>query len=149
MSIKIIPTRNKGCCICGKPVPAKYSIYCPICSRFAFRMKTRQYPPKVVKKIWEYVKKYGYVCYYTGMALDMKDPTSPWYCVINHWRPGTSKIVITFALLSVMKLDLTSQEFWYFIEALADYKEKGKKIRKRRPVFWNRRYPIEEELNRQ
>ena len=45
-----------------------------------------------------------------------------------------------------MKLDLTEEEFWYYIEALADYKEKGKKIRKRRPVFWNRRYPLEEEL---
>ena len=54
--------------------------------------------------------------------------------------------MITFALLGVMKLDLTDAEFWYYIEALADFKEKGKRIRKRSPVFWNRRYPIEQEL---
>jgi hypothetical protein len=80
------------------------------------------------------------------MRLDMKDPTSPWYCVINHWRPKNSKIVITFALLGVMKLDLTEKEFWYYIEALADYKDIGKEIRKKKPIFWNRRYPLEKEL---
>jgi hypothetical protein len=32
------------------------------------------------------------------------------------------------------------------IEALADYKKTGEKIHKRMPAFWNRRYPIEEEL---
>ena len=52
--------------------------------------------------------------------------------------------MITFSLLGVMKLDLTSEEFWYYIEALADYKEKGKKIRKKKPVFWNRLYPVED-----
>ena len=114
----------------------------------ARRLKSdgRHFSPEAVEDVINYIRQNGYFCFFTKMRLNMKDPTSPWYCVINHWRPGISKIVITFALLGVMKLDLTEDEFWYYIEALADYKEKGKKIRKRRPVCWNRRYPIEEEL---
>ncbi len=135
---KTSPIRNKKCCICSKRAFSDRSRYCLTCARFAFRMKARQFPPWVVKKIWEYVRKYGYVCYYTGMALDMNDPTSPWYCFLNHWRPGDmGKVVITSALINVMKGALTEDEFWYYIEALADYKDKGKPIRKKRPVFWN------------
>ncbi len=82
-------------------------------------MKARQYPPKVVKKIWKYVKKYGYVCYYTGMALDMEDPRSPWFCVFDHWAPhNPRKIVITSALINGMKTDLAEEEFWWIINAL-------------------------------
>jgi hypothetical protein len=73
------------------------------------------------------------------MKLDMKDPASPWYCFLNHWRPGdVGKVVITSALINVMKGALTEDEFWYYIEALADYRDKGKPIRKKRPILWNR-----------
>ena len=146
---RVCPTRGTGICdMCGKRLRSKMFTYCPVCARMARRLKSDGGPfsPQAVEDVINYIRQIGYFCFYTKMRLDMKDPTSPWYCVINHWRPGGSKIVITFALLSVMKLDLTSEEFWYYIEALADYKKKGKKIRKRRPVFWNRRYPLEEEL---
>jgi hypothetical protein len=145
----ICPTRGTGICdICGKRLKSKMFTYCPECAKMAIRLKSdgRHFSPEAVEDVVNYIRRNGYFCFFTKMRLDMKDPTSPWYCVINHWRPGNSKIVITFALLGVMKLDLTAEEFWYYIEALADYKEKGKKIRKRRPVFWNRRYPIEQEL---
>ena len=51
--------KNKKCYICGKPAYTARSRYCLTCARFAFRMKARQFPPWVVKKIWEYVSKYG------------------------------------------------------------------------------------------
>ena len=43
-----------------------------------------------------------------------------------------------------MKSDLTEDEFWYYIEALADYKDRGKPIRKKRPVLWCRLFPIDD-----
>ena len=146
----ILPTRGTGICdICGKRLKSKMFTYCPQCVKIAIRLKSdgKHWPHEAVEDVIDYLRKNGYVCFFTGMRLNLTDPRSPWYCVFNRLRPeDSSKIVVTFALLSVMKLDLTEEEFWYYIEALADYKEKGKKIRKRRPVFWNRRYPIEEEL---
>jgi len=55
-----------------------------------------------------------------------------------------SKVVITSALFNVMKGALTEDEWWYYIEALADYKDKGKKIRKKKPVRWNRLFPVDD-----
>lgn len=133
--------RHKMCCICGKPVFIVRSRYCPTCSRFAFRMKARQYPPKVVKTIWEYVRRYGYICYYTGMALDMEDPHSPWFCVFDHWAPHDSrKIVITSSLINGMKSDLSEGEFWYYAKALANFKRKHIKIKKKKPAYWDHNY---------
>ena len=104
-------------------------------------MIIEQLPQKTVEAVWDYVRKHGYVCFYTGMLLDMTDPHSPWYCVFDHWIPhDSSKIVITFSLLNDMKSDLTEKEFWYLIKALADYKCRHKKIRKIRLKYWDRNY---------
>ena len=146
----ILPARGTGICdICGKRLKSKMFTYCPVCAKMAIRLKSdgKHWPPEAVEDVIDSLRQNGYVCFFTGLPLNLTDPISPWYCVFNRLRPGdSSKIVVTFALLSVMKLDLTSEEFWYYIEALADYKEKGKKIRKRKPACWNRRYPLEEEL---
>ncbi len=94
-------------------------------------MKARQFPPWVVKSIWDYVKKYGYVCYYTGMVLDMEDPHGPWFCVFDHWAPhDISKIVITSALINGMKSDLSEKEFWHIVRALANFKREHIMVRK-------------------
>ena len=143
---KTPPIRNKKCCMCGRPVFTDRSRYCLVCSRFAFRMKARQFPPWVVKKIWEYVRKYGYVCYYTGMPLDMTDPKSPWFCVFDHWAPhDLSKIVITSALINDMKSDLSEEEFWYYVRALANFRRNHIPVRKRKLTFWDHHYALKEE----
>ena len=135
--------RKKKCCRCGKPVFNLRSRYCPRCARFAFRMKARQFPPWVVKKIWEYVGKFGYVCYYTGMALDMDDPKSPWYCVFDHWAPhDLSLIVITSALINDMKSDLSEKEFWYYVRALANFRRNHIPVKKRKLRFWDHQYSL-------
>jgi hypothetical protein len=142
------PTAGRGTCdICGKRLKNKLFTYCPICVKIVYRLRRegKHLPPETVEDTLNYIRKNGFVCYYTKMDLDMKDPTSPWYCFLNHWRPrDPGKIVITSALINVMKSDLTEDEFWYYIEALADYKEQGKKIRKKKPVFWNRLFPVDD-----
>ena len=137
------PTRKKRCYICGKRAFSERSRYCPTCARIAFRMKARQYPPWVVKKIWEYVRQYGYVCYYTGMTLDMVDPKSAFYCVFDHWAPhDPKKIVITSALINEMKSDLSEEEFWFYVRALANFKRQHIPVRKRKPIYWDHQYSL-------
>lgn len=149
---KILPTRGTGlCAYCGKRLSNKLFTYCPICAKMAIRLHQggKHYPPGTIEDTENYIRNEGFVCFYTKMKLDMKDPTSPWYCFLNHYKPHDStKIVLTSALLDVMKGQLTEEEFWYYIEALADYKDKGKEIRKKRPVFWRRLYPVEERMNK-
>jgi len=139
----------KTCIICGKPRWINNSKYCRTCSQFSLRMVIKQFPPKTREAVWDYVKKNGYVCYYTKMQLDMTDPHSPWYCVFDHWKPhDSSKIVITSSLLNDMKSDLSENEFWYLIKALADYKRHGAKIRQIKIKYWGRDYRHDKLLDR-
>lgn len=132
---KTLSIRKKKCIICGRPAHAKNSRYCLRCSKFAIRL--RRLPHKTAKYIWDYVRKYGYICYYTKMPLDVTHPRSPWYCVFSHRNPRDpeGKVVITSALLCAMKSGLSEKDFWYFILQLADYKEKHIKVRKKKLAF--------------
>jgi hypothetical protein len=95
-----------------------------------------------VKIIWRYVKKYGYVCYYTKRRLDMKDPKSPWYFVFDHRIPGNDRtIVLTCALVNEMKSDMTDKEFKYYVHQLDKCFRTGAKIRARKLVYWQRLHP--------
>jgi len=107
-------------------------------------MKMRRYPHKAVRAIWDYVRKNGYVCYYTKMPLEMKNAKSPWYCVFDHLVPRNDrKVVITTALFNDMKSDLSEKEFWFFIDQLDKYKKKRIKVKRRRLVYWDRLIPKE------
>ena len=141
VTFPMAPIYHKKCCICGKRILGGYNHteYCPTCSRFAIRMAAKKLPGKTVESIWGYVRQYGYVCYYTGMPLDMTDPHSPWYCVFDHWIPNNDKkVVITSSLINDMKSDLSEKEFWYYIEQLYNYKKKRTPVKKKKPVYWNR-----------
>ena len=79
------------------------------------------------------------------MLLDLVDDRSPWYCVFDHWIPNNpQKVVLTSALFNEMKLDLSEEEFWYYILQFADYKEEHKKVRKKKLDYWTRLCPIED-----
>jgi len=104
-------------------------------------MKGARFPREAINGVWEYIRKYGFICYYTGMQLDLDDPKSPWYLVFDHWNPrDPRKIVITSALVNRMKSDLTEEEFWYFIRQLANHFRNGTVVRKRKLAFWSRPY---------
>ena len=127
------------CDLCGKQLKNKLFTYCSTCFKIVYRLRheAKHLPAATIEETLNYIRHKGFVCYYTSMKLDMNDPASPWYCFLNHWRPGdVRKVVITSALINVMKGALTEDEWWYYILALADYKDKGKPIAKRRPVFW-------------
>ena len=96
------------------------------CAKFGQRMRTKHFPPETVKAIWEYIRKYGYVCYYTGMILDLDNRKSPRYLVFDHWIPGDpSKVVITAAVVNEMKSDMTQDEFEDTVCQMADHFRKG------------------------
>lgn len=146
-----MPKTDHNCIICGQPRWVNNSKYCKTCSRFSLRMVIQQFPLKTREAVWDYVRKHGYVCYYTRMPLDMTDPHSPWYCVFDHWIPhDNSKIVITSSLLNDMKSDLSEKEFWHLIKALAEFKRKHKKIKKIKLKYWGRDYkrlgPVSEDI---
>jgi len=137
-------TDNRVCAGCGRATALKGREYCARCARLNFRMKLARFPPEAIKGVWDYLHKYGFVCYYTGMPLDLDNPKSPWYLVFDHWMPrDPRKIVITSALVNQMKSDLTEDEFWYFIHQLANYFRYGTPVRKRKLKFWRRPYRLQ------
>jgi len=132
---------NRVCAGCGQAAALKWRRYCAKCDRIAYRMKRARFPREAINGVWAYIRKYGFVCYYTGMPLDLFDLKSPWYLVFDHWMPrDPRKIVITSAVLNIMKSDLTEEEFWYFIRQLANFRRHGAVVRKRKLAYWSRPY---------
>jgi len=92
---------KKICAGCARAAALKGRKFCATCARIAFRMKHARLFRECINEIWDYVRKYGYVCYYTGMPLILDDPKSPWYLVFDHWMPrDPRKIVITSNLIN-------------------------------------------------
>jgi hypothetical protein len=132
---------NRVCAGCGQAIALKGRKYCARCARLGVRMRRARFPREAINGVWNYVRKYGFVCYYTGMPLDLDAPESPWYLVFDHWMPrDPRKIVITSSLLNKMKSDLTEEEFWYFIRQLANFRRHGSVVRKRKLAYWCRPY---------
>jgi hypothetical protein len=144
--MKIIKKKEKICCGCGRrPVFSVHSLFCRECSRLAFRMKARRFPPEAEKGVWAYVRARGTRCYYTNMPLEMEDIHSPRFCVFDHLIPlDPRKIVLTSALINGMKTALSEREFWFYVKELADYIVRGKKIKKIKLAYWRRRFVGEE-----
>jgi hypothetical protein len=119
----------KGCWACGEPVHRYNAKYCLRCAKFGRRMRTKHFPAETVKAIWEYIRQYGYVCYYTGLPLNLDNEKSPLYLVFDHWIPGdASKVVICCAFVNEMKSDMTQDEFEDTVCQLADHFRKGTPI---------------------
>ena len=130
------------CRICGRKVYSDHSCFCLRCFKFSRRMNQRGIHALAVKAIWEYVRKYGFVCYYTGTALVMDNPQSPYYFVFDHRIPGDDRtVVLTFTLLNEMKSDMTDKEFRYFVHQLDKCFQTGAKFRKRKLTHWARLHP--------
>jgi hypothetical protein len=94
-------TCSKNCNICGKRIKIYNSKYCLLCTKFVARLHSKGLPPETIEATLAYIRKNGFICYYTGMALELHDASSPWYCVFDHWIPHhPGKVVITSALIN-------------------------------------------------
>ena len=132
----------KKCCICGKPVFSIKSIYCRRCSHFSARMSDERFPPETRDDLWKYLRKNGFICFYTEMKLDVFDKSSPSFLEFDHLVPGDPrKIVITCALVNEMKGDLTVDEFWGTIVQLYKCRVKHIKMKRRKFRYWYRLKP--------
>jgi hypothetical protein len=133
--------RLKKCPLCGKRVSRKHFTYCPDCSLFVARLHGSHLSPQAKQSILDYVHKHGFVCFYTGMLLDLRNMKNPWYCVFDHWIPGDDrKIVLTSFLINDMKTELSASEFWYYVEQMYNHFKKHTKVIKKKPVYWFRLY---------
>ena len=129
----------KKCCICGEPVFSIRSIYCLPHSHFSARMSDERFSPEIREQLWDYVRKNGFTCAYTGMELNVFDKSDPMFLEFDHVIPGDpSHIVITSAFINEMKGDLTFEEFRDAVSKLYKYWFKGIKIKKFNTRFWYR-----------
>jgi len=135
---KVSKIKGKKCCICGKPAFSPKSNHCFGCHQIALHMFNRNIFGERAQEIWDHVRKYGHVCTYTKIRLDMINPKSPFYFVFDHMVPGEDKVVLTFALLNEMKSDMIPKEFWYYILQLDKCFRTGEKIRKIKLSRWFR-----------
>ena len=136
--------RSHACGLCGKHIHVYNATYCPRCAKFVARLHSKQLPRETIEDTLAYIRKKGFRCFYTGIELDLDNPKSPWYCVLDHWIPqDPGRIVLTCDLFNVMKSDLSESEFWYYVLEFADYKEKHKPVRKKKLAYWWRLIPVE------
>jgi hypothetical protein len=127
---------GKKCGLCGKLFNGRFN-YCPTCSLFLIRLDDTHLSIEAKQSIRAYVRKHGFVCNYTGILLDLKDPKSPWYCVFDHWVPGDDrKIVLTSFLINDMKTALSAAEFWDLVEELYNFKTYDTPMKKKKLRYW-------------
>jgi len=105
-------------------------------------MSDERFSSEIRNATWKYIRKYGYVCYYTGIELDVFDESDPYFLEFDHVVPGNPrKIVITSAWLNELKGDLTFKEFKGSVVQLYNYWFKGTKIKKKKFRYWYRLDP--------
>jgi len=141
--VKTFKKTVKVCWACSDPVHRFNAKFCLRCARFGQRMRTKRFPPETVKAIWEYIRRYGYLCYYTGMLLELEDRKSPRYLVFDHWIPGDpAKVVLCCAFINEMKSDMAEDEFRDTVCQVADHFRKGTPVVLKPFVYWDRVYPV-------
>jgi hypothetical protein len=129
-----------SCDICGQP-SFPHSIYCPTCRRFVF-WGGHDHRPRVraLKMAWDPVLK-GFVCYYTGVLLNLTDPRNPWYMTFDHRIPGNDNTqVMAASWVNAMKTALSEAEFWAVIMEFARFLKEGGEFNRNvvRFRYWNR-----------
>jgi hypothetical protein len=112
------------CIICGLP-PIKYSYYCARCRKLVFQHGTA--PPRVRALRDAYCRPLdGFLCYYTGIKLDLTGRFGPWHISLDHRTPGDENSQVVAALwVNRMKTFLTEAQFWAVIHSLTGYIRNG------------------------
>ena len=105
------PWGTKTCVVCGDGA-LKRSRYCRRCHNFVESENEHETRMKALKKGWS-SKADGFVCHYTGIKLEEKDRTSPWYLTFDHKIPGRKggTLLVAARFVNGMKTDLAEDEF--------------------------------------
>ena len=125
---------SRKCGLCGKQILAAASgeLYCRSCAHLLRRIGYKYLSQKAKKSIWKYIQKNGFTCHYSGIILDLKDYSCPWYCVFSFPdKRNPDKVVLAAALFNEMKMELIKAQFKYYVQALHDNRTKHTKIKKK------------------
>jgi hypothetical protein len=128
------------CDICGRP-SFPHSIYCPTCRRLVF-WGGKEHLPRVRALKLAWCPELGcFICYYTGIPLNITDPKDPWYTTFEHRIPGLDETqVMSASWVNAMKTALSEDEFWAVIMEYDRYLREGGEFNKNIVEFrhWNR-----------
>jgi hypothetical protein len=121
---KYTPAGPHQCWICCGAIPA-VNKYCPRCMFHIFKLPDTLAHVRALKAAWDPIVK-GFRCYYTGVLLEEKDLSSPWYITFDHRTPGKKgDLVVCAAWVNSMKTQLSEEEFGAIIIELARCREAG------------------------
>ena len=122
---------------CAKQIPRGRLKFCPHCLPINNRMLNEHISEGGRKYFWAYIRKFGDTCSLSGVSLELKDDTSPWYLVFRRVIPSDkAKILPAAAVFNGMKSALTKRLFKYYIIALDDWRKKHIKVHKKPIAHW-------------
>ena len=113
------PISYGTCAICARPTISPWSPYCARCRGHLYNR------PENAKRRAALAAAYdrdldGFRCQYSGTPLEEGDQNNPFYLVFDHEVPlKTSGLVVSSALLNVMKGQMTPDEFHRAVRELA------------------------------
>ena len=112
------------CYVCGDPSTGESTAYlCPRCKRVLHpNLLSSVHKEARVRHMREQWERNGaFVCTYTGVELDLDDPSSVKFREWEHAIPGRDEsVVLAAALVNRMKCYLNVEEFEHMVIALAN-----------------------------
>jgi len=108
------------CPICEFRPHIEHSIYCLDCGNLLLHKPEQA--ARVVSMINARLPGGKFRCYYTGLVLNLKDPTNPMYAHFDHRTPGRKgDLVMCCAFINEMKGRMDEDEFWAVVNAYVDH----------------------------
>jgi hypothetical protein len=114
----------RRCHICEKKVQ-HHTKFCPRCRVHAHTRREQAARTRALKAAWN-KKRNGFICYYTGVKLEEKDRSSPWYISFDHRTPRKKgDLVVCARWVNSMKTEFSEAEFRAIIIELARCRAAG------------------------
>jgi hypothetical protein len=121
---------KKNCIICGHTSAQVvfYSQYCPVCLRIMSKGLHKNVRKAALKAAWSRDAD-AFLCYYTGVRLDVSNTASPFYLIFDHAIPGdNTRFVVCARFVNEMKSQMSEDEFRTNIRLLARHFRTGEAI---------------------
>ena len=120
----------RTCIICGHPAAriVNYSKYCPVCKKFMSKGLHKNVRKRALFAAWSRDAD-AFLCYYTGVRLDVLKTASPFYLTFDHAIPGdNTRFVVCARFVNEMKNEMAETEFRTNILLLAKHFRTGEPI---------------------